>query len=65
MAWIPLLLASWIILDVLIVAIVLVIARQRRQPAAPKATPTPDSRSAGASMSRRRVPARSRSGAMQ
>ncbi len=30
MAWIPLLLASWIVVDVLIVAIMLAVARRRR-----------------------------------
>ncbi len=39
MAWIPLLLASWIVVDVLIVAIMLAVARRRRQLAAKSPEP--------------------------
>jgi hypothetical protein len=41
MAWIPLLLAGWIVVDVLIVATVLVLARRRRQRELRAVPPTP------------------------
>lgn len=44
MAWIPLLLAGWFVLDVLIVAILLVIARRNRQRELRAAAPIPELR---------------------
>lgn len=55
MAWIPLLLAGWIVVDVVVVAIVLVLARRRRQRSL-HVMPTPKQRPAP--LDGRGVPAR-------